>query len=362
MTSPSASHPSTRRPPTGCSTTSAARDCCAASVVGHRSIGRRSSTCSSRSRAWAPSAQTCSTSTSTPSSRHRRARSPWTRSSSWRARPMTDPEPVLLTTATRWGVRLTLNRPAKLNAISRELRLALDAAIADAIADDAVRVIVIAGAGRAFCAGDDLSEAAPPDAWGWREMLAEDVEAALTIWRCPKPIIAQVHGYALAGGLELAMACDLIVAADDAQLGEPEIRFGSAPVTLLMPFLIGQKKTRELLLTGDLISATEAERIGLVNRVVPGADLAAAVDSLADRLARVPPDVMAPTKLMLNRAMDAAGFATAVEMGLNLQSFVNMSETAREFDAIVRREGLRAALAWRDRRYDERLAGEPVDP
>jgi enoyl-CoA hydratase len=152
------------------------------------------------------------------------------------------------------------------------------------------------------------------------------------------------------------MACDLIVAADDAQLGEPEIRFGSAPVTLLMPFLIGQKKTRELLMTGDLIDAGEAHRIGLVNRVVARDRLAEEVDALADRLARVPTDVMAPTKRMLNRAMDAAGFAAAVEMGLDLQSFINMSETAREFDAIVRAEGLKAALAWRDRRYDERLA------
>jgi enoyl-CoA hydratase len=160
------------------------------------------------------------------------------------------------------------------------------------------------------------------------------------------------------------MACDLIVAAEGSQLGEPEIRFGSAPVTLLMPFVIGQKKTRELLLTGDLIDAAEAERIGLINRVVPADRLAQEVDTLADRLARVPPDVMAPTKLMLNRAMDAAGFAAAVEMGLDLQSFINMSETAREFDSIVRDRGLRAALAWRDERYDERLAGSgrPPDP
>jgi enoyl-CoA hydratase len=272
------------------------------------------------------------------------------------------PEPVLRVEPTEWGVRLVLNRPAKLNAISAELREALVDAVAAATADDRVRVIAIAGAGRAFCAGYDLSEAAPPTAWEWRDVLRRDVDATLAIWSCPKPVIAEVHGFVLAGGLELAMACDLIVAADDAQLGEPEIRFGSAPVTLLMPFLVGQKKTRELLLTGDLISATEAERIGLVNRVVPGVDLAAAVDSLADRLARVPPDVMAPTKLMLNRAMDAAGFAAAVELSLDLQSFVNMSETAREFDAIVRRDGLRAALAWRDRRYDERLAGEQTDP
>jgi enoyl-CoA hydratase len=265
-------------------------------------------------------------------------------------------EPIVLTEPTAWGVRLVLNRPAKLNAISVELRKALGAAIDAAVADDAVRVIVIAGAGRAFCAGYDLSEAAPPDAWSWREILARDVEATMAIWRCPKPVIAQVHGYALAGGLELAMACDLIVATEDAQLGEPEIRFGSAPVTLLMPYLIGQKATRELLMTGDLIDGREAHRIGLVNRVVPGDRLTAEVDALADRLARVPGDVMAPTKLMLNRAMEAAGFLEAVAAGLDLQSFVNVSETAREFDAVVRRDGLKAALAWRDARYEERLA------
>jgi enoyl-CoA hydratase len=266
-------------------------------------------------------------------------------------------EAVLLRESTPWGVRLTLNRPAKLNALSAELRDALTDAIADATADEAVRVIVIAGAGRAFCSGYDLSEAAPPTAWDWRDVLAQDVAATLAVWSCPKPVVAQVHGYALAGGLELALACDLIVTAEGAQLGEPEIRFGSAPVTLLMPFVIGQKRTRELLMTGDLIDAVEAERIGLVNRVVPIERLASEVDLLAAKLARVPPDVMAPTKLMLNRAMDAAGFAAAVEMGLDLQSFVNMSATAREFDAIVRADGLKAALAWRDRRYEERLAG-----
>jgi enoyl-CoA hydratase len=271
-------------------------------------------------------------------------------------------EPLVLTTQTDWGVRLTLNRPSKLNAISADMREALTSAVAEAADDDRVRVIAIAGAGRAFCAGYDLSEAFLPTAWSWREALAKDIKATLAIWACPKPVIAQVHGYVLAGGLELAMACDLIVAADDAQLGEPEIRFGSAPVTLLMPFLIGQKKTRELLMTGDLIDAEEARRIGLVNRVVPRDRLDEEVDALADRLARVPPDVMAPTKVMLNRAMDAAGFAAAVEMGLDLQSFINMSETAREFDRIVQSEGLNAALAWRDRRYDERLSEQGRAP
>jgi enoyl-CoA hydratase len=266
------------------------------------------------------------------------------------------PDDIVLREPTPWGVRLTLNRPAKLNAINAELREGLSEAVAAAVDDERVRVIAIAGAGRAFCSGYDLTESQPGDAWGWREVLAADVAATLEIWRCPNPTIAQVHGYALAGGLELAMACDLVVAADDTRLGEPEIRFGSAPVTLLMPFLIGQKKARELLLTGDLVDAREAERIGLVNRVVAADRLAAEVDRLADRLARVPPDVMAPTKLMLNRAMEAAGFDAAVQIGLDLQSFVNMSATSRAFDEIVRRDGLKAALAWRDERYDERLS------
>ncbi|MDF2733489.1 MAG: echA [Chloroflexota bacterium] len=272
-------------------------------------------------------------------------------------------EAVVLTERTPWGVRLTLNRPAKLNALNGELVAALVAALDEAETDDAVRVIVLEGAGRAFSSGYDLTEEAEGAIGGpvaWRELLAADVAATLRFLDSPKPVIAQVHGYALAGGLELAMACDLIVAAEGTKLGEPEIRYGSAPVTLLMPFLIGQKRTRELLLTGDLIDAAEAERIGLINRVVPANALAAEVDRLADRLARTPPEVMGPTKRMLNRAMDVAGFRLAVEAGLDLGAIINAADTPeqREWDSIVRRDGLKAALAWRDRRYDERLAGD----
>ena len=283
-------------------------------------------------------------------------------------------EQVLLTDRTPWGVRLTLNRPDKLNALNGAMVAALVAALDDAEADPDVRVVVLAGAGRAFSSGYDLTEEAEGAIAGpvaWRDALAADVAATLRFLDSPKPVIAQIHGYALAGGLELAMACDLVVAAEGTKLGEPEIRYGSAPVTLLMPYLIGQKRTRELLLTGDLIDAAEAERIGLVNRVVPLDGLVAAVDALADRLARTPPEVMAPTKRMLNRAMDAAGFRLAVEAGLDLGAIINAADTPeqREWDAIVRRDGLKAALAWRDRRYEERLAesgrdgsGAPRDP
>ena len=268
---------------------------------------------------------------------------------------------VLRAMRTPWGVRLVLDRPAKLNALDHALVEALDRAIDEAVADPEVRVVVIEGAGRAFSAGYDLNQEVAVVIEGplqWRELLARDIAVTLKVWDCPKPVIAQVHGYCLAGGLELAMACDLIVAAEGTKLGEPEIRYGSAPVTLLMPALIGQKKTRELLLTGDLIDAAEAERIGLVNRVVPADRLAAEVDALAVRLARTPPEVMRLTKRMLNRAMEAAGLREAIEAGLDLGTMINAADTPeqREWDEIVRRDGLKAALAWRDRRY-ERLTG-----
>ena len=140
-----------------------------------------------------------------------------------------------------------------------------------AIEDDDVKVVVLTGAGRAFSAGYDIAEEVEQKIDGaerWHDVLAHDVELTMELWALPKPTIAAVRGWCLAGACELAMACDLVVAADDAQFGEPEIRYGSGPVTLLMPFVLGQKKTNELLFTGDAITATEAERLGLVNAVV----------------------------------------------------------------------------------------------
>src|SRR5439155_1067558 len=128
--------------------------------------------------------------------------------------------------------------------------------------DDEVKVVVLTGAGRAFSAGFDISEEVDSRVEGaeqWRRILADDVELTLELWSLPKPTIAAVRGWCLAGGCDLAMACDLIVAADDARFGEPEIRYGSGPVTMLMPFLLGQKKTNELRSTGDAIDPREAD-------------------------------------------------------------------------------------------------------
>ena len=251
---------------------------------------------------------------------------------------------------------ITLNRPDKLNALSASLVDELETALRRAVEDEQVKVVVLTGAGRAFSAGYDLSEEAadqPATADQWHKVLARDVEVTMQVWRCPKPTIAAVRGWCLAGGCELAMACDMIIAADDARFGEPEIRYGSGPVTLLMPFLIGQKKTNELLFTGDVIDAHEAHRIGLINRVVAPGELDDAVAELTAKIAPTPAAVLRHTKLALLRAYEAAGLTQAVASNLDISSILNAADTPeqREFDAIVTRDGLKAALQWRDSRY-----------
>jgi enoyl-CoA hydratase/carnithine racemase len=151
------------------------------------------------------------------------------------------------------------------------------------------------------------------------------------------------------------MACDMIVATSDARFGEPEIRYGSGPVALLMPFILCQKKTNELLFTGDTMTAGEAFRCGLVNRVVEPEDLDAAVDELVGKIAPTPLPILRLTKLALVRAYEAMGLRSAVAANLDLSAILNAAETPEqhEFDRIVAKDGLKAALLWRDSRYGE---------
>jgi enoyl-CoA hydratase len=256
---------------------------------------------------------------------------------------------------------VTLNRPNKLNAISGEVVRRLRESWCQAAEDDEVKVVVLTGAGRVFSAGYDIAEEVEQEIEGaerWHEVLAEDVDLTMELWALPKPTIAAVRGWCLAGGCELAMACDLVVAAADAQFGEPEIRYGSGPVTLLMPFVLGQKKTNELLFTGDAISAREAERLGLVNAVVAPDALEDAVNALVAKIAPTPLPVLRLTKLALVRAQEAMGLRTAVAANLDISAMLNAAETPeqQEFDRITAEQGLKAALAWRDSRYGEGLA------
>jgi enoyl-CoA hydratase len=257
---------------------------------------------------------------------------------------------------------ITLNRPEKLNAINKDVLDGLHAAVDRATADDEVKVVVLTGAGRAFSAGYDLSaEAAHSDipAHEWHEVLAADVDATMRVWGLEKPTIAAVRGYCLAGGCELAMACDMIVAGEGASFGEPEIRYGSGPVTLLMPYVLGQKKTNELLFTGDVIDAGAALRAGLVNRVVADDAIEAEVEALVIKIAPTPLPVLRLTKIALLRAYESMGLRQAVGTNLDLSAMLNAADTPeqREFMDIVKSQGLKAALAWRDSRYGEVLGG-----
>ncbi len=255
---------------------------------------------------------------------------------------------------------ITLNRPEKLNAMSDVLVDQLEAALDQAEADDEVRIVVLRGAGRAFCAGYDLEQEAhegEPSITEWHELLSRDVEVTMKLWALSKPTIAAVHGWCLAGGMEVAMACDLLICTDDARFGEPEVRFGSGPVTLLMPYVLGERRTRELLLTGDTIDAATALAWGLANRVVPADQLEAEVQEWVARIAPTPLRVLQLTKQALNRAQKAMGLLEAVEANLDLSAMLNGAQTPEQqaFYELVRTEGLKAALAWRDQRYGEIL-------
>jgi enoyl-CoA hydratase/carnithine racemase len=261
-------------------------------------------------------------------------------------------EPILLVEDVGPVRRLTLNRPGKLNALDTALVAALSTALAVAAEDDAVRVLVIAGAGRSFCAGYDLTE--DGGAEDPLESLTAGLDRLLEIFDHPKPVIAQVHGHCLAGGCDVMMMCDLAIASEDAVFGQPEIRFGSTVVAQVMPWLIGARRAKELILTGrDDVDAQEALRIGLVNRVVPQVSLEEETMRLAADLAVVDPEVMALTKRALNRSWDVAGFRQALLEGVVLGAEIESARAPERehFDRLAAEEGLKEAIRWRDERF-----------
>jgi enoyl-CoA hydratase/carnithine racemase len=174
-------------------------------------------------------------------------------------------------------------------------------------------------------------------------------------WNMRKPVIASVQGHALGGGCELAMFCDLTIAADDAKFGEPEIRFSVAGPAIVMPWLIGYKKARELLYLGDMIDAPTALDLGMINRVVPAAELKDATMKYARRLALISPEALAATKLSINRGADASGFRNAMQAGLDVMAplYAAKTELGSKFVEITKKDGLGAALKWRGAQFKE---------
>jgi enoyl-CoA hydratase len=259
---------------------------------------------------------------------------------------------------------ITLNRPDKLNAISAELLDQLLGAFARADDDSTTSVVLLRAEGRSFCAGYDIGAkpAAPGSPEDWRsdpikahKHLAHQLQFEMVPWNLKKPVIAAVQGHVMGGGCELVMLCDLTIAADNAVFGEPEIRFSSVGPAIVMPAIIGYKKARELLYFGDTIDAETARQLGMVNRVVPLADLAQASLAWAKRLALISPEALYATKLAINRGADAAGFTNRIHTGLDVVAplYATKTELGQRFREIVAEEGVPAAVRWRAAQFRE---------
>ena len=253
--------------------------------------------------------------------------------------------------------RITLNRPARANALSQAMLGEIGQAL-DALEDDSeVRAVVVRGAGATFSSGFDLKEQMerrPTGRGQWQPILRRDFDTVMRFWHFPKPTIAAVRGACLAGACELALACDMTIAAPDAFFGEPELKFGAGIVVMILPWIVGPKVAKEIILTGeDRISAQRARELGLVNRIVPSAELDDAALALAKHVAAIDPELVKQTKRAINRAYEAQNMLQALEEGLAIDLAIEGagSPDKNQFMDIARRDGLKAAIAWRDARF-----------
>ena len=258
---------------------------------------------------------------------------------------------------------VTLNRPEKLNALSEDLQLEVREVLEDAgWADDTIRVIVLKAAGRAFSAGFDISSGeGRPDPVEMRTRFLEGKGFSASawwdvFWNNPKPIIAQIHGYCIAGGLATATFCDLRICSEDAKFGAPEIRTGGPYIPAVWPWVIGMTKARELLYTGNLIDAAEAKRLDLVNQVVPADELDEAVRNQAETIAKLPRPTVEYNKKLINMAYELMGVRQVIDRSMELEAVAltspGSSEEIEHFDKLRSEQGLKAALDWNAARFE----------
>jgi len=254
--------------------------------------------------------------------------------------------------------RLTLNRPGKRNALSNDLRRELHAALETADRDPEVRVIILRGAGSCFSAGYDLSAEGAQQplpfhtAGGAGQWARHVVEGCFRIWDLAKPVIAQVHGWCLAGGSELMAACDLVYAAEDAQIGYPPVRSMSPPDNQFHAWYCGLRPAMEMMLTGDALDGREAVRVGLANRAFPADRLEAETLSIAVRIAKIPTDVQQMNKRSVHRAMEIMGLRAAIRAGAEIQALALNTESSRAMFAQFR-GSVTGGLDARDTAYGD---------
>ena len=256
--------------------------------------------------------------------------------------------------------RITLNRPARLNAIDdrmpREIRRAVEAANDD----ERVHVVVLAGAGRAFCAGYDLKKFAEGDkANRWTQGMPWDpmrdyrgmkanTDDFLSIWRSYKPVICKVHGYAVAGGSDIALCADIVIMEEKARIGYMPARVWGCPTTAMWVYRLGAEKAKRMLLTGDTVDGRTAEKMGLVYQAVPLKILDKTVDALARRMAGVPKNQLMMQKLMINQAYENMGLANTQMLATLFDGITRHSPEGTWFKRYAEKHGFHAAVKWRD--------------
>jgi enoyl-CoA hydratase len=274
---------------------------------------------------------------------------------------------------------ITLSRPDQLNTIVPPMPAELEAAVHRAVADPDVKVIVLRGAGRAFCAGFDFGGGFHH----WDEALTSDgrwdpgkdfaqatspsgaVPKFMSLWRAPKPVIAQVHGWCVGGGSDMALCADLVIASDDARIGTPYSRMWGCYLTGMWIYRLGLTKVKELSLTGKPLSGREAADVDLINAAVPFAELEAAVDRRAQELATLPASQLAAMKLVVNQTYDNMGLSSTQLLGPILDGLMRNTPEALRFIELAGQRGVGSVVAERDGRfgdYSQASADEKPDP
>ncbi len=262
--------------------------------------------------------------------------------------------------------RLLLNRPERLNAINDQTPREIRAAVDWAVADKQVHVIIVEGAGKGFCGGYDLThfgqseidhpcqqEQHPWDPMADYAFMKRNTEDFMSLWRCPKPTIAKVHGYAAAGGSDIALSCDLLVMAEDARIGYMPTRVWGCPTTAMWTYRLGPTRAKQMMFTGDTIDGKKAADWGLANEVVPVGELEAATLALANRIAGVPSSHLAMHKMVVNQVMLTMGLEQSQQMATVFDGITRHNPEGLWFRRYAQQEGFKAAVQWRD-------SGKPI--
>ena len=269
--------------------------------------------------------------------------------------------------------RITLNRPDVMNAIDDEVPGLIADAVEQANADPKVHAIILSGAGKAFCAGYDLTYYAEGNGSGeatqempWDPMkdyafMHRNTEKFMSLWRSYKPVICKVHGFAVAGGSDIALCCDLVVMEETAQIGYMPARVWGCPTTAMWTYRLGPEKAKRMLLTGDKISGVEAAEMGLVLKAVPAAELDAEVERLAERMATVPANQLMMQKMVINQAVEAMGMAQTQRLATVFDGITRHSPEGINFKERSENVGWKQAVDERDRGVYDWTQDRPIN-